>query len=65
MSVQSIEYARVLCRGYCGLQILTQTQYREQMANPDASWKCPSCGCTADFDDDRWDELHQMPEDFE
>jgi hypothetical protein len=35
----------------CGLQPLTQSQYEQQLSNPHKTWRCPSCGNSADYDD--------------
>jgi hypothetical protein len=39
----------------CGKQGLTQQNYEKQMWNADALWKCPNCGDTATWDDDRYE----------
>lgn len=36
----------------CGLVFLTYEQYLAQLRNPDYPWKCPQCGCCAEWDDD-------------
>lgn len=42
---------RVYCR-QCGPQFISTDNYRRQLGNPDAFWKCPVCGEDANFDDD-------------
>ena len=41
----------VFCKSGGGRQILTIKQYNEQMLNANSTWKCPSCGGAADWDD--------------
>ena len=44
---------------YCeehGEQGLTKENYTKQMNNPDALWKCPICGMSAWWDDDRYEK---------
>jgi hypothetical protein len=45
----------------CGKVYLTQEAYDQQMLNPDATWKCPRCGCyPVDFDDDNYEEALEL-----
>lgn len=57
-------YAGVYCNGDggrtdCGgLVDITSDQYDAQMAKPDHGWVCPRCGGSAQFDDERFEELN-------
>jgi hypothetical protein len=42
------------CKG--GRQYLTKEQYDKQMNDPNALWKCPTCGQLAEWDDDNYEE---------
>lgn len=61
-------YAGVVCRGHgddiafvpCGNVDITAAEYMRQMSKPDAFWHCPRCGGSADFDDDRFEELNPI-----
>lgn len=33
--------------------------YTKQLHQPYSKWKCPKCRMESDFDDDRFDEIHQ------
>jgi len=46
----------VLCHGICGQVFLTGAEYDLQMSDPDAVWRCPACGDSADFDDGQFEE---------
>lgn len=50
----------VYCRT-CGIQELPEAEYDRQMMLPDARWKCPNCGGTAEWDDDSF--VTNPPED--
>lgn len=45
----------------CGLVFLTEIQYLIQLRNPDSPWKCPECGCCAEWDDNS--QASNPPED--
>lgn len=58
-------YAYVTCYGVdytiapgCGTVGLTEEQYGQQMANPNARWRCPNCRGDAEFDDAKFEEIH-------
>jgi hypothetical protein len=53
-----IPYAGVCCLDQCGKQDIDERDYDWQMAHPDRSWLCPVCGGYANFDDERFEELH-------
>lgn len=42
-----------------GHQVLTETQYDEQLENADNFWQCPICGDWAEWDGEDWDETLQ------
>lgn len=35
----------------CGPQPLTEREYLAQLSYPDSTWRCPRCGCEAEWDD--------------
>lgn len=45
----------------CGKQGLTEENYDRQMSYPDSLWKCPICGCSCYWDDERY-EAKMFPE---
>ena len=53
--------AGVICPNH-GKVDLTRADYMRQLSNPNAFWKCPLCGDSCDFDDDRYEEIN-FPED--
>lgn len=69
-----IPYAGVVCQGIdygvgfnpgCGKVDIDVKEYDRQMSRPDSTWRCPKCGAEAWFDDERFEELHPMPEEDE
>lgn len=69
LSTEDVVYAGIICHGDsvpgqqpCGRVDITESQYDAQMNRPDSLWCCPNCGSTADFDDDRFEELHEPDE---
>lgn len=38
-----------------GKQGLTSEEYMRQLSDADSKWKCPGCGKTAQFDEDRYE----------
>lgn len=54
-------YAGIICPRHNEVDI-TYQEYKAQMANPWARWKCPKCGQTSEFNDDRYEELNLEPE---
>lgn len=38
------------------LVYLTKDEYDRQMNAPDSLWKCPICRCSADWDDDNYEQ---------
>lgn len=57
----STPYAGIQCRLHGDVDI-DKKEYMRQMMMPNALWKCPKCGGTAQFDDDRFEELNPQPE---
>ena len=54
----SVPYAGIICPNHGAVDI-DKINYMSQMHNPWARWKCPKCGAISEFDDDRYEELHQ------
>ena len=52
-----VPYAGVICRLHGHIDI-EKAEYIKQMADPNARWKCPICRQDAEFDDNRYEELH-------
>lgn len=52
-----VAYAGIICRHH-GKVDIDQHNYQQQMANTSARWACPLCGDVAEFDDDRYEQLH-------
>lgn len=52
-----VAYAGILCRLH-GKVDIDQRNYQEQMDSVSSPWTCPICGATAEFDDNRYEELH-------
>lgn len=50
-------YAGIQCRNHGDVDI-DKNEYLRQMAMPNARWACPKCGCVAEFNDDRFEELN-------
>lgn len=50
-------YAGIVCT-YHGEVDIDKDEYIHQMGRPDARWKCPKCGGTSDFNDERYEELN-------
>jgi predicted RNA-binding Zn-ribbon protein involved in translation (DUF1610 family) len=42
-----------------GLIFLTSHGYNMQMSNPDALWRCPSCGEEGSWDDDNYEAYEE------
>jgi hypothetical protein len=40
----------------CGKVLLTKEQYKNQIANPHAKWRCPNCGDNASWDDKHYED---------
>lgn len=55
-SVEPTPYA-VICPS-CGKRYMTYDEYIRQLSMPNAFWICPTCGDTADWDDDNY-EAHE------
>jgi hypothetical protein len=56
-----------ICRGGdfegdtgCGQVFMTAEFYNHQMSNPDATWRCASCGREAEFDDSNWEKVMKI-----
>lgn len=44
-----------------GLVYLTQEEYNRQLSATDSLWKCPICRCSAQWDDENYEQmLNQM-----
>ena len=41
---------------------LTESEYLRQLGDPDALWRCPSCGRATTFDQDWFDDFHKGPD---
>lgn len=52
-------YAGIICRS-CGPVDIGVIEYDRQMDRPDQGWFCPKCGDYADFDDERFEEIHDI-----
>ena len=52
-----VPYAGVSCRLHGDVDI-DKAEYMRQMARPNSLWKCPKCGANAQFNDNRYEELH-------
>lgn len=69
MSPQRTPYA-VWCSGSAnppasipctnGIIFLTTEEYRKQMRDPDAKWKCPICGSNAIWDDENYEQAMEV-----
>lgn len=57
----TVPYAGITCRLHGNVDI-DYNEYMKQMLAPNSLWKCPTCGNDANFNDDRYEELHQQPE---
>lgn len=59
----TLPYA-VWCRGEvdvykgCGKVEFGQKEYDRQMARPGATWRCPTCGFEASFDDEHFEAMN-------
>lgn len=40
----------------CGQQFMTEEYYTFQLSSPNATWRCPSCGMEAQWDDDNYEK---------
>jgi hypothetical protein len=56
-----IPYAGVICRLH-GKVDIEQADYVAQMNDVHSRWRCPICKQFAEFDDDRYEQLHPQPE---
>ena len=54
----NIPYAGIICPNHGAVDI-DKDEYISQMRNPWAKWKCPKCGTISEFDDNRYEELHE------
>lgn len=57
-------YAALICKGdfpnepSCGQVLISEDEYLNQLDEPDALWRCPHCGSTANFDDEYFEQAH-------
>lgn len=49
-------YAGIICPLHIYVD-LSEQEYHRQMDTPD-DWRCPKCGMTSEFNDERYEELH-------
>lgn len=56
-----ISYAGIICRLH-GKVDISKEEYTKQMSDPHSLWRCPLCKQNAEFDDDRFEQLHPEPE---
>ena len=42
----------------CGLVYMTTQEYGRQLLKPDRTWRCPSCGGEAFFDDENYESFY-------
>ena len=54
----SVPYAGIICPNHGAVDI-DKNEYISQMRNPWARWECPKCGAISEFNDDRYEELHE------
>lgn len=40
-----------------GLVYLTKDEYERQLSAPHSLWKCPICRCSAQWDDDNYEDM--------
>lgn len=52
-----VAYAGIICRHH-GKVDIDQHNYQQQIDDTSARWVCPLCGDVAEFDDDRYEQLH-------
>lgn len=50
-------YAGVVC-SYHGKVDIDKEEYNRQMSRPNSLWRCPVCGESCDFDDDRYEQIN-------
>ena len=54
-----ISYAAVICPRHGSIDI-SYDEYKKQMREPGEQWKCPRCRQISEFDDDRYDQIHDQ-----
>ena len=52
-----VPFAGINCK-FHGPVDIDRANYDQQMGKPNSFWVCPRCGSTAQFDDDRFEELN-------
>jgi predicted RNA-binding Zn-ribbon protein involved in translation (DUF1610 family) len=50
-------YAGIICPSH-GRVDIDYNNYRKQMRDASSKWKCPKCGLISEFDEERYDEIH-------
>lgn len=58
--MSAVPYAGVFCHRGCGHVDIDEAEYSRQLDRPDVGWRCPRCGDSADFDDERFEELQGL-----
>lgn len=54
-----VPYAGIICHFHHKVDI-DKDEYMKQMMRPDSLWICPECGSPSEFDDDRYEEIHDI-----